>query len=145
MSALIKYRRGHLVRITPDESTRVSVPKDRLWLIVQNDEVKSYNGQILCCYLTSAENENDRQKSRQDTDALLKAGAKLGQSKTLSKNSLIRCHELHLIAVDAIAEYVGTLSEAAMQGVDEKLRKLLSLPAKLDAYDSLRLSLRKKS
>ncbi len=141
VEAGLLYRRGQLIRIKPEGSSRVGVPKDRCWLILQSDEVKERTD-FVACYITSTLNEKGEKKYKRRTDASLKKGTKIGREETIRENSYIRCQELRVLHVNEIEAYVGRLPDIVMSSVDEKLRILLALPARLDAVQQIALRFR---
>ena len=133
----IRYRRGQLVEANAEESARIGVPGNRRWLVLQNENTKE-RLDVVVCYVTAMYNDYGQKRLKRSTDVVLKKGTKIGEDRKMTEDSYIRCHQIYTLRTDSI-HFVGRIPDPLMFKVDERLRSLLALPAKLDAYQQLLL------
>jgi mRNA-degrading endonuclease toxin of MazEF toxin-antitoxin module len=123
-----RYKRGQLVRISPKESERLSVPKDRPWLVLQNNDLMD-SPDVLVCYLTGQHKDDGRLKEPRTTDIPIAKGTDLSKGKgevSIRKDSYIRCSQIYSAKANSI-EYMGTLPPGFMIWVDKMLPHCLGI------------------
>ena len=116
------YIRGTLWLIKASAAKRLGVPKDRPWLIVQNDELCSYRGRI-ACYITSALNKAGKLKEFGDTRVLLGDDT----DTKLKKVSYVECGSIYTIRENEFLQVVGHISDQKVLDVKDALRVALDL------------------
>jgi mRNA-degrading endonuclease toxin of MazEF toxin-antitoxin module len=123
------HLRGRLCLVKPDVALRLGVPKNRPWLIVQNDDLASYPHRI-ACYTTGMLDKNKKFKFTQmlslDTHVPVIAD---GENK-LDKDSFIACGNIYTIRNDEFLRTTGKVSADVMGRVDVALAKALALKNK---------------